>query len=151
MRTCSTAAELAHDLAVDPWNGREAAGPIVAIVRPGDPGGLVRLPFGGHAEARAPRRGLGSIDHPVQDGSVGIDAAVAQEGPVAARLFDAARVAFDNQRLFVGRALASASSTPNGSATKEAPQNSRPCSGGPSKPTRLTAATKTPLAMAWAR
>ncbi len=40
---------------------------------------------------------------------------------------------------------------PNGSATKDEPQNSMPLSGGPSKPTRFTAATKTPLAMACER
>ena len=40
---------------------------------------------------------------------------------------------------------------PNGSATKDEPQNSMPLSGGPSKPTRLTAATKMPLAMACER
>src|SRR5258708_155040 len=40
---------------------------------------------------------------------------------------------------------------PNGSHTNDAPQNSRPPSGGPSCPTPLTAATKTPLAMARGR
>ena len=38
-----------------------------------------------------------------------------------------------------------------GSLTKDAPQNSMPPAGEPSWPTRLTAATKTPLAMAWLR
>ena len=46
---------------------------------------------------------------------------------------------------------ASAITCPKGSATKEEPQNSMPLSGGPSKPTRLTAATKMPLAMACER
>src|SRR5713101_6568848 len=46
---------------------------------------------------------------------------------------------------------ASASICPKGSATNEAPQNSSPLSAGPSKPTRLTAAMKTPFAMACAR
>ena len=59
----STAAQLAHDLGIHPRNGREAARPVVAIVRPGDPGGLVRLPFGGHAEAEGARRLRASIDH----------------------------------------------------------------------------------------
>src|ERR1022692_3546657 len=40
-----------------------------------------------------------SIDHPLHDGSVGVDTAVAQEGPVAAHAFDHARVAFHDQRL----------------------------------------------------
>ena len=38
---------------------------------------------------------------------------------------------------------------PNGSARNEPPQNSRPPPAGPSWPTRLTAATYTPLAIAW--
>src|ERR1700735_3253751 len=42
-------------------------------------------------------------------------------------------------------ALARAIISPNGSATNESPQNS----SSPSTPTRLTAATKTPLAIAW--
>ena len=46
------AAEMADDLGVDPGNGRELARPVVAVVRPGDPGRLVRLPFGGHAVAK---------------------------------------------------------------------------------------------------
>ena len=43
--------KFAHDLAVDPRNGLEAARPVVFVVRPGDPGGFVRFPLGGHAEA----------------------------------------------------------------------------------------------------
>src|SRR5690349_4427855 len=37
--------QLADDLAVDPGDGCEAARPIVTIVRPGDPGGFMRLPL----------------------------------------------------------------------------------------------------------
>ena len=40
---------------------------------------------------------------------------------------------------------------PPGSATKLPPQNSMPPAGSPSWPTRLTAQTYTPLAMAWLR
>ena len=36
------AAQLADNLAVDPWNGRETARPIVAIVRPCNPGEIGR-------------------------------------------------------------------------------------------------------------
>ena len=50
--------QLAHDLAIHPGDGRELAGPVVAIVRPGEDGGLVRLPLRGHAEAQA-ARGVG--------------------------------------------------------------------------------------------
>ena len=45
------AAQVADDLGVDPGDRRELAGPVVAVVRPGDPGRRVRLPFGGHAVA----------------------------------------------------------------------------------------------------
>ena len=38
-----------------------------------------------------------------------------------------------------------------GRMTNDAPQNSKPPPAGPSWPTRLTAATKTPLAIAWER
>ena len=38
-----------HDIAIDPRNGREFSRPIGSLVRPGEPGGFVRLPFGGHA------------------------------------------------------------------------------------------------------
>ena len=45
------AREMAHDVGIDPGNRREFAGPVGALVRPGEPGGFVRLPFGGHAVA----------------------------------------------------------------------------------------------------
>ncbi len=45
------AAQVPDDLGVDPGDRRELAGPVVAVVRPGDPGRRVRLPFGGHAIA----------------------------------------------------------------------------------------------------
>ncbi len=44
-----------HDIAVDPRNRREFAGPIGTLVRPGQPGGFVRLPFGRHAESEYQR------------------------------------------------------------------------------------------------
>ena len=45
------ARKMADDLAVDPGDGLEFAGPVFGVVRPGDPGGGVRGPLGGHAEA----------------------------------------------------------------------------------------------------
>ena len=42
-------AQMADDLGVDPTDRRELAWPVVAIVRPGDPGRRMRLPFGRHA------------------------------------------------------------------------------------------------------
>ncbi len=44
--------EQAHDLRIKPGNGLELARPVLGIVRPGQPGGLVRLPLGGHAVAQ---------------------------------------------------------------------------------------------------
>jgi hypothetical protein len=44
------AGEMADDLGVDPGDGLEFAGPVLGVVRPGDPGGGVGLPLGGHAD-----------------------------------------------------------------------------------------------------
>ncbi len=41
--------EVADDLAVDPGDGLELSGPVFGVVGPGDPGGGVRGPLGGHA------------------------------------------------------------------------------------------------------
>jgi hypothetical protein len=51
--------EMAHDFGVDPGDRREFAGPIGALVRPAEPCGFVRFPFGGHAEAEGVGRGAG--------------------------------------------------------------------------------------------
>ena len=37
-----------HHFAIDPGNGREFARPVTGVVRPGEPGGFMRFPFGGH-------------------------------------------------------------------------------------------------------
>ena len=50
--------ERAHDFAVHPRDRAKLAGPIAGVVRPADPRGVVRLPFGGHTEAEG-RRGVG--------------------------------------------------------------------------------------------
>jgi hypothetical protein len=42
-------AQMANDFGVDPWDRFEFAGPIGAVVWPGEPGGGMGLPFGGHA------------------------------------------------------------------------------------------------------
>ena len=41
--------EVTDDLGVDPGDGLEFSGPVFGVVRPGDPGGGVRGPLGGHA------------------------------------------------------------------------------------------------------
>ncbi len=43
--------EEADDFRVEPGDGLEFTGPVLAVVRPGEPCGLVRLPLGGHAVA----------------------------------------------------------------------------------------------------
>ena len=40
--------KFADNFSVDPRNGRETSGPVVFVVRPGQPGSFVRLPFRGH-------------------------------------------------------------------------------------------------------
>src|SRR4029077_20799302 len=42
-----------------------------------------------------------AIDHPVRDGRVAVDAAVAQEGPVAANVFELAQVDFGREDFFL--------------------------------------------------
>ena len=54
--------EQADDFRIEPGDGLEFAGPVFGIVRPGEPCGLVRLPFGGHAVAE----GAGSLGGFVQ-------------------------------------------------------------------------------------
>ena len=51
--------EVADDLAVDPGDGLELAGPVLGVVGPGDPGGGVRGPLGGHAVAAVAGSGSG--------------------------------------------------------------------------------------------
>ena len=41
--------EVADDLGVDPGDGLEFSGPVFGVVGPGDPGGGVGGPLGGHA------------------------------------------------------------------------------------------------------
>ena len=89
----------------------------------------------------------------MEDRAVGIGPPVAPEGPASPRGLDAVAIDFHNDDRFgVGRRLARIS--PKGPATNELPQNSMPLpppDDGISRPTRFTAATNTPLAMACAR
>ena len=82
--------EHARDLGVHPRDGPELARPVGLVVRPADPGRPVRLPLGGHPHGRCARS---RAEIPVQDRAVGVDAAVAQERPVAPHGFDERRVA----------------------------------------------------------
>jgi hypothetical protein len=122
------AREMTHDFGVDPWNGREFAGPVGAFVRPAEPGGFVWLPFGGHAIAEGVRRGarISGGSHSVreritriaiparalrqtfaepafEDWLVGVNAAIAEEGPIAPGFFTERGIAFDDEDgFFVG-------------------------------------------------
>src|SRR5919109_1079642 len=123
---------MAHDFREGPGNDWKFARPISLFMRPAKPGGLVRLPFGGHAKAeRAWSGGSGDVLHElalrsggcfntefaesternghaalffakpaVQDGLVGIDAAISEERPVAARLFALCGITFDDENFF---------------------------------------------------
>ena len=48
---CFAFGEMADNFTVDPVNRLDFTGPVGGIVRPADPGGLVRFPFGGHVES----------------------------------------------------------------------------------------------------
>src|SRR5579864_3724206 len=52
------ATEMPDDIGKDPGNGVEFSRPVRAIVRPRQPCGLMRLPFGRHAIAKRAGRGL---------------------------------------------------------------------------------------------
>src|SRR5215472_2122985 len=54
-----TLGEEPDDFGVEPGNGLELAGPVLRVVRPCQPCGLVRLPFSGHAVAEL----VGCLDH----------------------------------------------------------------------------------------
>src|SRR5207245_10148115 len=45
------ARQVANDFPEGPRNNRKFPGPVGYLVRPAEPGGFVRLPFGGHSEA----------------------------------------------------------------------------------------------------
>ncbi len=62
------AGNVADDIGKDPWDGVKFSRPVRAVVRPRQPCGLMRLPFGGHTVSERVR----GIDH--------------RRGPDAARL-----------------------------------------------------------------
>jgi hypothetical protein len=45
------ASQVADDFPVNPWDRFKLSGPIVAMVGPSQPSGVMRFPFGRHAEA----------------------------------------------------------------------------------------------------
>ncbi len=57
------AGEMADDFGVDPGDGLEFSRPVIGVVRPGDPGGGVRRPLGGHAVALVARSAVRLLGH----------------------------------------------------------------------------------------
>src|SRR5713226_1070259 len=131
---------MADNFSEGPRNGRKFSRPIGYFVRPAEPGGFVRFPFGGHAKAESAGRfdlrwrlhsekefnteitedtertekrknsksreltekGTLFVTEPaVEDGLIGVDAAVAEEGPIAAGFFAFGGVAFDDENFFL--------------------------------------------------
>src|SRR5229473_1335949 len=143
---------MADNFSEGPRNGRKFSRPIGYFVRPAEPGGFVRFPFGGHAKAesvgpfdlrwrlhsekefnteitedtenaekakreeitkRAKKRKNGESEESarrntlfiaepaVEDGLIGVDAAVAEEGPITAGFFAFGGVAFDDENFFL--------------------------------------------------
>src|SRR5690606_16449488 len=139
--------ERRHHRAEGGVHGRQPVGPGLDAVRPGEPGGAVRLPLGGPAVAlrrgglhgvqsrrRFSRSPYASMRRSRRNGQPRRTPPTSARSPsptsVSARSADA-------------RAM----TRPNGSATNDWPQKvSRP-----STPMRFTATTNTPLAIAWPR
>ncbi len=107
--------DFADDFGVDPLDGFEFAGPVGGIVGPAEPGGFVGRPFGRHREtlrggrwreggaALAWRRFGASrffVEETLLDSLIGVDAAIAEEGPVAADIFEMGEIDFAVQNFF---------------------------------------------------
>ena len=137
--------------------GANLPGQSLTVVRPAEPGRLVRLPLGRHAVAAAAagdRRRVARLNR-------GTAAAMPpyasmrrsrRNGQLRRTSSMRREVASRPTRISSSSVDASAITTPNGSATNDVPQNSSPAAlGGLSWPTRFTAATNTPLAIACER
>ena len=79
--------ETFDDLAINPRDWLELAGPVGLLVRPCEPSSFMWLPFGRLAFGTPP-----STDPPVSDLTIGINAPVTEEGPVPADLIHLSRV-----------------------------------------------------------
>ncbi len=135
--------KLAHNFAIGPGDGREnVQASRLSLWGQAIQGRFVRFPLGGASESRGRvgRKSWRSREKPIQDGAVGVDAAVAQEGPVAADFFHDGCVAFHHENLFfIVRGFG------ENAAERVADEGRAPefeaAISGPSKPTRFTAAT----------
>ena len=122
--------------------GSNFPGQSLAIVRPGEPGGARAAPTRracDSPERRAPRvkalverlpaRFGDLVQEPLRDGRVGVDAAVAQERPVAADLFHAPSDRPRRSESLPDRASLRQHAAERISQKNEPPQNSRPGPG----------------------
>lgn len=73
--------EEADDFSVKPWDGLEFAGPVFRVVGPGEPGGGVGFPLGGHAVAEL----LGCFGVCGQSGHFYIESPSAGQGVTGSR------------------------------------------------------------------
>ena len=160
--TGSNSASVRTSSAHTAGNRLELARPGLAVVRPGKPGGRVRLPLGRHAIAERCGRvgggsvadvqcatcgGMASVQIAFRQVAVGVDAAVAEERPVRAHDVDLVEVALDQQRLLVVVRCRGPAR-----CRWDRRRTTRPrIRASLRMPVRLTAATNTPLAIAWLR
>ena len=119
--------KLTNDFYINPRNGHEFTRPIFLVVGPGDPGGLVGLPFGRHSKAfgsiRDWQRSVlaekdfirgdytpnskswvpfkGSVDEPTDYTAITVNAAVSEERPVSSNTFKVRKITLDNEELFI--------------------------------------------------
>src|SRR3954454_17473720 len=121
-----------HYFAVNPPNWLELSGPVLLFVRPGDPGSLVSLPFRRHTRQTS-RWCIGRHGHHEPSQRCVI-------GPYASTRLSLRKGQFrrTSSICFGSHSTTSTDSSdvgacaitrPNGSATKELPQNSNPLSG----------------------
>ena len=113
MRTISPRCQFPDDLAIDPGDWSELAGPVAFVVRPAKPGRFMRLPFGGCAEAK----GGGTVcvlalfgwtpgfvvEEAMCNAAVRVDTPVTQKRPVAPDSLDPGGIYFSNYYLFLVR------------------------------------------------
>ena len=140
--------ERAHDRGEGRAHGRQRAGPGLEVVRPREPGRAVALPLGGPAVAercgrRAAQLNPGSASAGRRRRRCGGRAGRASRGAC----FDQREVALDDQRLFFASPRPARS---RGRTDRRRTTVPRSVSRS-SAPTRFTATTKTPFAIACAR
>src|SRR5581483_9495887 len=129
---------------------RHAVGPGDGVFRPGQPGSGVAMPFRWHPISKGGWRGHERVAAPARERGESGPLASVRRSRRKGQFWRVSSMRFRSHstiRVSSLSSLALAMMRPKGSATNDCPQN---CSW-PSLPTRFTAPTKTPLAIAWAR